>query len=398
MRVGLILVLAALGGMRAVVRADDFDRLEGEALAAIPRSPAATAHEALTLAEMGDLPRVLAEARSALVVARTDQGNVCRMLVAAGLRRPPGGQGEPVPVLVLERFDTFEAGAALDRLAHGKDVLLFDGFRFDLDLGQVVPVGQGGDVQFLAGGGPGPRLAALATTTLYTVTASPIPAEARAGQPSAGRGVRASDFAGRYRLFADGQWSGMLELTLDGLAVSGRFRSDQTGSVYPVDGTAPADAPGLIRFSITYPRSRQDFEGRLWTAGKGAMAGTLTLLDRSFGFFALREGGHYAPEEGEAGLLTPDVDRPGRRVVVLRDDGRVTLDGKDLDLAGLTEALREAVADDPETWVLLRVPADQTVAAVSRALEAARAAGVADVRLVVAAPADEAEGGPCDGE
>ena len=299
MRLGAILGVAALGGVLAA-RADDFDRLEGGALAAIPHGPGTSAHEAMTLAELGNLPRVLAEARSALVVVKTDQGNLCRMLVAAGLRRAPGVPEPPVPVLVLERFDTFEAGAAVNRLARGRDVLLFGGFRFDLDLGQVVPEGQGGDVQFLADGGPGPRLAALAPTTLYTVASSPIPAEARAGLPSAGRGVVASDFAGRYRLFADGQWSGTLELALEGRSVSGRFRSDQTGSVYPVAGTAPADAPGLIRFAITYPRSRQDFQGRLWTAGKGAMAGTLTLLDRTFGFFALREGGHYAPDDAEA--------------------------------------------------------------------------------------------------
>lgn len=300
-----VAVLGALGGaIFASARADDFDRLEGEVLTAIPKGPDATAHEALTLTELGNLPRVLQGARSALVVAKTDQGNLCRLLIAAGLRRAPGGRGEPIPVLVLERFDTFEAGAASNRLARGKDLLLFDGFRFDLDIGQVVPEGQGGDVQFLAGGTPGPRLAALAPTQLYTLAASPIPASAQAGQPSEGRGVLPSDYEGRYRLYANGQWSGTLDLKLDGNSVSGRFRSDQTGSVYPVDGITPADAPGVIRFSITYPRSRQDFEGRLWTAGKGAMAGTLTLVDRSFGFFALREGGHYAPDDDDAPIAT----------------------------------------------------------------------------------------------
>jgi hypothetical protein len=383
MRLRVPIGVVVLGTILTSARADEFDRLEGEALAAIPRGAEATAHEALSLAEIGNLPRVLRGERSALVVARTDQGNLCRMLVAAGLRRTPGGQGESVPVVILERFDTFEAGAMTNRLVRGKDLLLFDGFRVDLDIGQVVPEGQGGDVQFLAGDPPGPRLAALAASKLYTLARSPLPTAAPAGQPSEGRGVLPSDFEGRYHLFANGQWSGTLDLKLDGRAVSGRFRSDQTGSVYPVAGITPAEAPGAIHFSITYPRSRQDFEGHLWSEGKGAMAGTLTLLGRTFGFFAVREGGHYAPEGDDVGLLSPDADRPGRHIVEVRPGGRVSLDGNALDLDGLTETLQAAVADDPKAWVLVRIAGNQTYATASCVLEAVRAAGVADIRLAV---------------
>src|SRR5207253_60675 len=112
-----------------------------------------------------------------------------------------------------------------------------------------------------------------------------------------GRAVLPRDFAGRYHLFANGQWSGRLDLTVDeGGVVSGRFRSDLNGTSYPVSGQVAADVPQKIAFAITFPRSRQEYEGLLWTEGKAAMAGTLTMLDRAYGFFALREGGRFGPE------------------------------------------------------------------------------------------------------
>ena len=51
-----------------------------------------------------------------------------------------------------------------------------------------------------------------------------------------------------------------------------------------------------MALTVKFPRSEGEFEGYLWTDGKGAMAGTFRLLDRTFGFFALREGGRAAPE------------------------------------------------------------------------------------------------------
>ncbi len=71
------------------------------------------------------------------------------------------------------------------------------------------------------------------------------------------------------------------------------------------------------------------------------MAGTLTLLDRTFGFFAIRDGGRYAPEARDLGpLQDPDRDRPGRITVALLPDGSITLDGKPIPLDGLAAALR----------------------------------------------------------
>jgi hypothetical protein len=99
-----------------------------------------------------------------------------------------------------------------------------------------------------------------------------------------------TDFAGRYRLSANGQWSGTLDLQVEGKGeVSGQFRSDAHGSSYPVTGQVATDAPNKVTLLVKFPRSQGDFEGYLWTEGKGAMAGTFRLLDKTYGFYAVRE-------------------------------------------------------------------------------------------------------------
>lgn len=315
----------------ARLHADDFDRLDGPALAGVPKDASAHASASLSVHDLERLPRVLPGTRSAVIVAETGEGNVARLMVSAALRRPAGAgpragepaeteaaQAEPVPILVLERFDTFEGGAARTRLARGREVVLFDGFRYDLDTGQVVPEGQGGDVRFVAGDGG--RLEALSGAKLYTLTASPLANAARPGAPSAGRTVVASDFAGCYRLFANGQASGSLELRVEeGGAITGRFRSDQTGNSYPVTGQTASDRPEWAHFEVEFPRSRQEFDGRLWTEGKGAMSGTARLLDREFGFFAIREGGRIVPESALAEAVPAALARPNVVLIAIDD-------------------------------------------------------------------------------
>jgi hypothetical protein len=325
-----------------------------------------------------------------LIVATTEQGNFARPLVSPALRKAPGGDRGPVPVLVLERFDTFEAGNLATRLARGKDLILFDGFQVDLESGQVVPEGQGGDLQFRAGGEGGPRLLALGKAKLYTLAKAPILESAAAARPTIGRTVLPGDFAGRYRLFANGQWSGTLDLKVDPAGgVSGRFRSDLNGAAYPVSGQVAPDVPHKVAFRVKFPRTQQDYEGYLWTEGKGALAGTLTMLDHAYGFFALRDGGRFAPEGEDVGPLAGDkqASTPGRRTVVVRK-GQYSLDGQPRTDMELTEALKKAIAAEPATWVLLQVPDDEPFAAIRHAFEAIGAAGVGTIRL---APADAAE-------
>lgn len=368
-----------------VARGDEFDRIEGQALAAIPTSKTAKQQASLTIGELDALPSVLRDSRAALLIARTGEGNLTRLLVSPALRKPATGSGPPISVLTLERFDTFESGNLATRLARGKDVLLFAGFQYDLDSGQVVPEGQGGDLRFEAAsdGKASPRLVAIGEAKLYTLTEPVALATVDRSRPSLGRTVLASDFAGRFRLFANGQWSGLLDLKVDpaGL-VSGQFRSDLNGTSYSVNGQVAADVPHKISFTISYPRTKQDFEGLLWTEGKGAMAGTLTMLDRVFGFFAVREGGAFAPEGEDVGPIAKGESKPGRRTVSVRK-GEYTLDGKPRTDQELTDALKQALAAEPATWVLLQAPADEPYSTLQTAFEVVGAAGITTVRLAV---------------
>ncbi|AGA25564.1 ExbD/TolR family protein [Singulisphaera acidiphila] len=379
--------LVLLAAPALSTRGDDFDRIEGKVLAAIPTSQDAKEQASLTIGEIDALPSALRDARSTLLIARTGQGNLARLLVSPALRKPATGSGPPISVLTLERFDTFESGNLSTRLARGKEILLFVGFDFDLDSGQVVPEGQGGDLRFEAvgQGKEGPRLVTIGEAKLYSLNKPVALAAVDRTRPSLGRNVLTSDFAGRFRLFANGQWSGLLDLKVDpaGL-VSGQFRSDLNGTSYPVNGQVAADVPHKVSFTITYPRTRQDFEGLLWTEGKGAIAGSLTMLDRVFGFFAVREGGAFAPEGEDIGPLAKGESKPGRKTVTVHK-GQYTLDGKAQTDQELTDSLKQAVAADPATWILLQVPADEPFSALQTAFEVIGAAGLSTVRL---APAD----------
>ncbi|WP_406697072.1 biopolymer transporter ExbD [Singulisphaera sp. Ch08] len=369
---------------------DEFDRIEGKTLAELLASNDANAQTSLTIGEIDALPIVLRDSRSAFLIARTGQGNLVRLLVSPALRKPATGSGPPVSVLTLERFDTFESGNLATRLARGKEILLFIGFDYDLDSGQVVPEGQGGDLRFEAAGPgkEGPRLVAIGDAKLYSLS-KPVALGQGAGdpsRPSLGRTVLPTDFAGRFRLFANGQWSGLLVLKVDPAGVvSGQFRSDLNGTSYSVSGQVAADVPHKISFTVTYPRTRQEFEGLLWTEGKGAMAGTMTMLDRAFGFFAVREGGAFAPEGEDVGPLANGEGKPGRRTVTVHK-GQYTLDGKAKTDMELTDSLKRAVTADPATWILLQAPADEPFSALQTAFEVIGAAGISAVRLAAADP------------
>ncbi|WP_145272731.1 biopolymer transporter ExbD [Tautonia plasticadhaerens] len=291
----------------SIAPADDFDRLEGRVLSGLVEGPGVVARDRLTLLDLAAMPNMLQGIRSPVLLVRTDLGNPSRVLISPGFRpahpedgADPDAPPELVPVLVLERFATFEAGggSAPDRLAEGRGVILFGGFTFDLDSGQVVPEGQGGDLRFVVEdeGGGGQRLEAIGGASISTLQTPPEFPETAPGTPSPGRSILPGDYAGRYRLYADGSLSGTLDLDVEGRSVSGRFRSDQTGSSYEVRGEVEDGPDPPVRFSVQLPRTTQEYEGRLFSDGKGAMAGSLVMVDRERPFFALREGGRVVPE------------------------------------------------------------------------------------------------------
>jgi len=386
---------ALIGSLGGVSLGDDFDRLEGSLFFEIPRRPDVRTHTSLSFAALDALPTVLRGERNALVIVPTDQGNLAKMLVSYGLRRqnPLDDRDSAVPVLILERYATFDAVDRKSFKARGRDVTLFSGFSFDLDTGQVVPEGFGGDIQFGGKGKEGPRLSATGTSRLYTLEKPlPVPALA-AGRPSSGRTVLPADFAGRYYLISNGQWSGKLELAIDQAGmVSGTFRSDRVGTAYPVAGKVAPDVPEKIAFSIKFPRGTQQFyEGVLWSEGKNAIAGTLSMLEHPYSFIAIREGASLWPEEFDfapAGRLS---GKAAGLVVILEAGSKdVKLDGRSTSGSELADVLAKAIQADPTTSVLIRVPGTVPFDRLSEVVAAIRHAGVTKIHV---APTDN-QGGP----
>ena len=387
------LVATALTVLPVAARGDEFSRLEGPLFFELIGRADAHAHQSLSCRELEGLPVVLRDERTAFVIVRTDQGNLSKLLVSSGLRRlkPSEKDGPLVPVLILERFETIDAGDRRSCKARGKELTLFDGFRFDLDAGQVVPEGLGGDVVFLSNGSAGPRLATLNEARLYTLD-KPIPSlAANPGKPSAGKTVVAGDFSGRYNLMANGQWSGTLILATDAAgAVTGHFRSDRNGSAYPVTGKVSAEVPQKIEFSIQFPRARQLYEGFLWTEGKNAIAGSVSMLDHPYGFIAVREGTSLSPRL-TLGLRSRFGPKGSRRVVIVEaGPDRYTFDGQSKTEAELTEALVQGRERPTRRPVCCSALATRfRLNAYGAAAGAIRAAGVTSVRVSSATEAGD---------
>ena len=192
-------------------RGDDFDKLGGRLLATILREGQTHTHTALGFHELEALPPVLRDSRSSFLIVKTDLGNFAKLLVSPGFRKQPGGREPLVPLLLVERYEVFDAGNPGSRLARGKNLALFPGFQLDLDTGQVVPEGLGGDLLFTARGNEDGFVSSLGAARISTLEKPPaLPADA-AGIPSEGRVVRPADFTGRYHLVADGHWRGLLD-------------------------------------------------------------------------------------------------------------------------------------------------------------------------------------------
>jgi biopolymer transport protein ExbD len=371
---GITLFLLLIPSCPTPSQADDFDRLNGHTLARLSRDSHARSSPALSFRDLEALPRVLRDARSALLLVKTDQGNLGRMLVSPGFRKTPGAIVKLVPVLVVERFETFDAGS-------------FGGFRLDLDTGQVVPDGLGGDLLFNARGDEDGSLAVIPPAKLSTLDKVPALPTPPSGLPSRGLTVVPADFSGRFQLSVNGQSAARLELAVDPAgAVSGTFQSESSGSVYPVSGNVDAQAPQKLGFSVKFPRSRQDFTGLLWSEGKNVLAGTASMLNRELSFIALREGAELrlAPDAvAPTIVLSSSANSAGVvvRICVLADPDRFTVDGTPKSAAELEWAVAVAVKSAPKSTVMVTADDPVSYARIRQAIAAARSAGARAIAM-----------------
>jgi biopolymer transport protein ExbD len=390
-RVFLPLLLAIKFAAAGPARADEFRQLVGQPLFDLPNRTDAKTHSSLTFRELEALPPTLTDARAALVVAATDRGNLAKLILSAGFRRLKSGDGDGslVPIVIIERFETIDGSDRRSCKARGKETTLYDGFELDLDSGQIVPPGLGGDLVFRTDGPLGPRVVTLGVARLTTFEKMLPLAPPTPGRPSTGRAIQPVDFAGRYLLVADGQWSGSLELAVNAEGkVSGQFRSDKNGTVYAVAGAVAIDNPQKLSFTIQFPRSRQTFEGWLWTEGKNVIAGTLAMLEHVYSFVAIREGSSLIPEDldlgpARAASVPGGVSVERRRLVVTvgPEADRFQTNGVVRTRAEIERELSALIKDEPHAEVSLRVADGTTFDRVRAAIRVLRAVGVESIHL-----------------
>lgn len=265
---------------------DAFDRLHSAELSGI--AEAGKPIPELTMQQAGKWKTLAPKLESPCVALQTSGGNWTKALLTWGFRK---AGDKPVPVLMIERFVTYSRTQGDSTVAHGDNVMLFPGFSFDFDLGQVVPADQGPDVELTRTG----ALKVLPDARLFGVDGPPKAADGEAGEgdPNDHEGVLPEDFAGSWKVDADGRWQGTCELTVNEEGgVTGEFFSKETQSTYSVTGKA-GRLPHQLRFEVRFTNAVLVFDANLWTTDKSAMAGTVTLTDRKFGFYAVRE------EEGD---------------------------------------------------------------------------------------------------
>jgi len=221
---------------------------------------------------------------SPCIIVKTHNGHWTKAMLNWGLKK--GDEGKISPVLFIERFVTYDNDRPDLAMASGKGVMLFAGFQFKFEIGQVVPEGQGGDIVF----GDDKKLRPVGEAKIFALNGSALP-PAEAGEkydPTSHEGVEPRDFAGTWEVNADGRWTGQWNLIVeDDGAVQGSYTSDDSKSVYRVRGQVTG-LPHRMTLDIELANTTQSFEAFLWTKDKSAMAGITTLAERKFGFYAKR--------------------------------------------------------------------------------------------------------------
>lgn len=275
--IGFVLVTMTTTGVFA---ADVFDRHLAKDLKGALEQPPLTE---LSLNASAKLKRLSASVSSPCIVVKTDDGNYTKALIGWGLRK---GADKPVPVLLIERFVTYRGDRADLTSAVGKDVMLFPGFGFNFDIGQVVPAGQGADIEFTTEQAIKP----VGEAVMVALNGSILPPAEKTDKydPLANEAVTGQDFAGTWKVDVDGRWKGEWELTVtENGKVTGVFVSDELQNRYDITGQL-GSSPHNLRVDVFLANAQMQVDGYLWTKDKSQIAGTVMMTNRKFGFHAVR--------------------------------------------------------------------------------------------------------------
>jgi hypothetical protein len=268
------------------LRADAFDNYTRPLLAKVPGADGVQEIKKLSPAQIADHDRVLRGINACFLVIKTNENRYCKLLVQAAKHKVDGKTS--LPVLLVERFITYQDGEERAIQATGKNIYLFAGFRLNLDVGQVVPEAAGGDLRFVV---DGDKVYAepLGKAKLYLVT-KPLP-EATPKKPTKlviGEAFEPRYYNGTYKLYDDGRRSGTLKLKVDkDGALSGVYYSGKDGRKYDVHGKLGTPQHSF-QLTIVFPRIEQSFQGWLFTGDGKILTGSSRMGDREAGFYAVR--------------------------------------------------------------------------------------------------------------
>lgn len=276
----LTLVMAVLTAPLFVLGADIFERQTASAVKQFLEKGDAVAE--ITLESSARLKPLSSTVSSPCLLVKTDEQNYAKVLVSWGLRK---GAAKPTPVLLIERFATYRQDRQDLTAANGKDVMLFPGFSFNLDIGQVVPKGQGADIEFTDDA----ILKTVGDARMVPLNGSQLTSDpTKKADPAAHDGVLPEDFAGSWKVNADGRWTGEWRLKVNESGhVTGTFVSDESRNTYDLSGQMGSAAHNM-KLDVFLANAQLAVDAYLWTKDKSMMAGTVTLSGRKFGFMATR--------------------------------------------------------------------------------------------------------------
>lgn len=279
-RVLSLSLLLLLVVVNADARADIFD--EHTAYWLKQATEKGTPSPSLTMKDGAKLKPIGKRISTPCIVFKTDDENWTKALITWGLRK---GKNGPTPVLIIERFVTYRGDRPNLTTAAGKDVMLFPGFAFNFDIGQVVPEGQGEDIKCEGEA----TLTVVEPAKMYPLNGPAVPEAANDGKakPADRAEVLPADFAGSWQVRIDGRWEGRWDLKVDDRRVYGKFISEGTKSEYELNGRIAGLAHNA-RFDVELANTSQTFDAYLWTKDKSAIAGTVVIAERKVGFYALR--------------------------------------------------------------------------------------------------------------
>jgi hypothetical protein len=266
--------------------ADAFDNYINPVISRVAGKDGVQEIKQLTPALIADNDRVIPEATAALIVVYTNDSRYSKLLVRSAFRKVDADR--KIPMLLIDRFVTYKEGQERTVTASGQDINLFPGFRFNLDIGQVVPAELGGDLRFVVDGDK-VYAESLGKAKMFLLT-KPLPDAIPKKGPKlqVGEAFEPRYFNGTFKLYDDGRRSGKLVLQAgEGGDVTGAYYSDKDGAKYEIHGKLGSPSYS-IQFTIKFPRSEQVFQGWLFTGDAKALCGSSRMQDREAGFYAIR--------------------------------------------------------------------------------------------------------------